>query len=81
MTSHAFDFYGAYVRISEGQKYKYAEGRLIQYYKALVDEVMTQNERLKDEVDLMININKKYEFNEEEVKQAMKKEKDKRDQL
>ena len=78
MTSHAFDFYGTYVRISEGQKYKFAEGRLIQYYKALVDEVMETNENLKNEIDIMINTNKKYEFNEEEVKKAMEVERRKR---
>ena len=35
-----FDFYGAYVRISEDQKYKYAEGRLLSYYKDLISEAM-----------------------------------------
>ena len=40
MTKEAFDFYNTYVRISEGQKYKFAEARLILYYKDLLDEVM-----------------------------------------
>ena len=42
-TNHAFDFYGTYVRISETQKFKYAETKLINFYKAIVDEVMEAN--------------------------------------
>ena len=53
-----FDFYGTYVRISESQKFKYAEGRLITFYKALLEEVLKSNETLKAEVDTMISINK-----------------------
>ena len=31
-TNKAFDFYGAYVRINEPQKYKYAETQLTFFY-------------------------------------------------
>lgn len=81
MTKHAFDFYGSYVRISEAQKYKYAENRVVSYYKDLVHELLTSNESLRLEVASMININKKYEFNEEEVRQAIASEQAKREVL
>ena len=81
MASNAFDFYGTYVRISETQKFKYAETKLINFYKALIQEVLASNETLKSEIDNMIDINKKYELNEEEVKEAIRKEKGKRDEL
>ena len=50
MTSHAFDFYGTYVRISETQKFKYAETTLIRFYRALINEVLDSNENLKSEI-------------------------------
>ena len=68
MTSHAFDFYGTYVRISETQKFKYAETTLIRFYRALINEVLDSNENLKSEIQNMLDINKKYEINEEDVK-------------
>ena len=36
MTKTAFDFYGCYVKISEPQKYKFAENRILFYYKDLI---------------------------------------------
>ena len=81
MANKCFDFYGAYVRISENQKYKYAEGKLILYYKDLIEELLRVNEQLKSEVDGMFDINKKYEMNEEAVKEAIALEKQKRKQL
>lgn len=78
MTSHAFDFYGTYARISETQKFKYAETTLIRFYRALVQEVLASNENLKSEIQNMLDINKKYEINEEDVKEAIRKEKEKR---
>ena len=68
MTKSAFDFYGCYVKISEPQKYKYAENKVILYYKDLIGELLKSNETLRGNVDNMIAINQKYEFNEEEVK-------------
>ena len=44
-------------------------------------EVLESNEKLKSEVDNMIEINKKYEFNEDEVKEAIQLEKEKRELL
>lgn len=80
-TNQAFDFYGTYVRISESQKFKYAEGKLINFYKGLLIEVLESNEKLKSEVETMIEINKKYEFNEDKVKEAMEAERKKRETL
>ena len=36
LTNKAFDFYGVYTRISEAQKFRYAESKVIAYYKDLI---------------------------------------------
>ena len=46
MSDKVFDFYNLYTRISETQKYKYAESRIILYYKDLLEEVLAENENL-----------------------------------
>lgn len=46
MTDQVFDFYNLYTRISEHQKFKYAESRLTLYYKDLLEEVLAENENL-----------------------------------
>ena len=43
MTNHVFDFYGIYTRISELQKFRYAENKVSNHYKHLVQEVMYKN--------------------------------------
>ena len=35
-TDKAFDFYGVYTRISEPQKFRYAESKVINHYKKLI---------------------------------------------
>ena len=46
MTNNAFDFYGIYARISEPQKFRYAENKVTNHYKHLVQEVMYKNAAL-----------------------------------
>lgn len=81
ITETPFDFFGCYIRISEDQKYKYAEEKLTMYYKDLVEEALRHNEQLKFEVQALLDVNKKYMFNEEQVKEAIADERRKRSQL
>lgn len=36
IAQQAFNFYGVYTRISELQKFRYAEGKVINHYKSLI---------------------------------------------
>jgi hypothetical protein len=40
LSNKAFDFYGGYARIGEGQKKKYIETQVTLYYKDLINELM-----------------------------------------
>ena len=42
----AFSFYGTYTKISEPQRYKFAETNLVLFYKDLLDEVLKENDTL-----------------------------------
>jgi len=43
-TNKAFDFYGGYTRITDDQKYKYAETQVTMFYKDLCDELVKKNQ-------------------------------------
>ena len=57
----AFSFYGTYVKISEPQRYKYAETNLVLFYKDLLDEVLMENDTLHYQVEEMLRLNGVYE--------------------
>jgi hypothetical protein len=44
LSNKAFDFYGGYARIAEGQKKKYIETQVTLYYKDLIGELMQKAE-------------------------------------
>ena len=79
MSDKVFDFYNLYTRISEHQKYRYAESRLTLYYKDLLEEVLGENESLKGQIETLLVVNMRAESNSQEVKQKMKQEKEKRE--
>ena len=60
----AFDFYGQYGRINPEQKFKYAETKTTMFYRDLCDEMIERNESLLAEIDIMIDMNNNYRFNE-----------------
>ena len=61
LTDKVFDFYGTYVKINENQKYKYAETKLILFYKSLIEELMAENSTLKDQVNQLLQLNAEYD--------------------
>ena len=54
---------------------------MIKYYKSLVQELLDSNACLRAEVDTMRQINDKYEMNDEQVKQMILIEQNKRERL
>ena len=63
MSGKVFDFYNLYTRISEHQKYKYAEGKQTLYYKDLLEEVLEENENLKGQIETLLVVNMRAETN------------------
>jgi len=61
---NAFNFYGVYTRINPEQKYKYAETKTVMFYKDICDELLGRNEALAAEIEIMIDMNNNYRFNE-----------------
>ena len=62
LADKAFDFYGTYVKINENQKYKYAETKLIHFYKDLLEEAVQENNTLRDQVDELLRLNAEYDL-------------------
>lgn len=60
----AFNFYGVYTRINPEQKFKYAETKTAMFYKDICDELLARNEALAAEIEIMIDMNNNYRFNE-----------------
>lgn len=60
----AFNFYGVYTRINPEQRYKYAETKTTMFYKDLCDDLLKRNEALSSEIEIMIDMNNNYRFNE-----------------
>ena len=57
----AFGFYGTYVKISEPQKYKYAETNLVNFYRDLLEELLMKNDSLQYQVEELLRLNGVYE--------------------
>ena len=73
LVDKAFDYYGTYVKINENQKYKYAETKLILFYKDLLEEAMMKNNTLRDQVDQLLQLNKEYDLDHKKHLHAVEK--------
>ena len=77
LTNKAFDFYGCYVKISEAQKFKFAETKLVKFYKDLCIEAIDKNIILQSEVESSTELNRQYEQDREQMRQSVISEKQK----
>ena len=81
MSNKVFDFYGLYTRISENEKFRYAESKVVAYYKDVSQELVMANAVLKAQIETMIGINQRNAQNEEEMKAKVRKEKNKKERI
>jgi len=56
----AFNFYGAYVSLSQKERDKYAREQMLTYYRDCVCELEDKNRVLEQSIDILKDLNMKY---------------------
>lgn len=68
-----FDFYGVYTRISEPQKFRFVENKVILYYKDLLNEALFSNAVLQNQIDSLNLYNRAGKEREAEILSKVEK--------
>lgn len=69
LTRKPFNFYGAYVRINEDQKYKVAETKVVKYYISIIDQMVMKNQSSDEMVKMLYDLNRRID---DELRQTRK---------